>query len=108
MGGAMRGVALDRKDCGIIKMNNAILVFGSREAAVPPESPCIHCGRCVSVCPMKLMPEGIDRAARRQDTEDLEFYHVLDCIECGCCTYGGPAKRYLTQSIPQREDPCPR
>ena len=99
MGGAMMGVALDRKDCGIIKMNNAILVFGSREAAVPPESPCIHCGRCVSVCPMKLMPEGIDRAARRQDTEDLEFYHVLDCIECGCCTYVCPAKRYLTQSI---------
>ena len=48
---------------------------------------------------MKLIPEGIDRAARRQETEDLEFYHVLDCIECGCCTYACPAKRYLTQSI---------
>ena len=99
MGGAMMGVALDRPDCGIIKANNAILVFGKKEAQIPPESPCIHCGRCVSVCPMHLMPTGIDSAARRQDTDELEYYYVMDCIECGCCTYTCPAKRYLTQSI---------
>jgi len=99
MGGAMMGFALDRIDCGIIKANNAILVFGSREAKIPPESPCIHCGRCVTSCPMNLMPTGIDQAARLQDTENLEFYYVMDCIECGCCTYSCPAKRYLTQSI---------
>lgn len=99
MGGAMMGFALDRIDCGIIKANNAILVFGSKEAKVPPESPCIHCGRCVDVCPMNLMPTGIDQATRRQDTESLEQFYVMDCIECGCCTYSCPAKRYLTQSI---------
>lgn len=99
MGGAMMGFALDRMDCGIIKANNAILVFGSKEAKIPPETPCIHCGRCVSVCPMNLMPTGIDASTRRQDTEGLEEFHVLDCIECGCCTYSCPAKRYLTQSI---------
>jgi len=99
MGGAMMGFSLDRIECGIIKANNAILVFGSKEALIPPESPCIHCGRCVTACPMNLMPTGIDQATRRQDPEDLEFYHVMDCIECGCCTYSCPAKRYLTQSI---------
>jgi len=99
MGGAMMGFSLDRIECGIIKANNAILVFGSKEAKIPPESPCIHCGRCVSVCPMKLMPTGIDQATRHQDTENLEYYYVMDCIECGCCTYSCPAKRYLTQSI---------
>jgi electron transport complex protein RnfC len=26
-------------------------------------------------------------------------YHVMDCIECGSCTYVCPAKRYLVQSI---------
>ena len=99
MGGAMMGFALDRIDCGIIKANNAILVFGSREAKIPPESPCIHCGRCVAACPMNLMPTGIDQSTRRQDPEGLEEFHVMDCIECGCCTYSCPAKRYLTQSI---------
>lgn len=99
MGGAMMGFALDSPDNGIIKANNALLVFGSREARIPPESPCIHCGRCVSACPMHLMPTGIDQAARRQDTDELEYYRVMDCIECGCCTYSCPSKRYLTQSI---------
>ena len=99
MGGAMMGVSLDRMECGIIKANNAILVFGSKEARIPPETPCIHCGRCVSVCPMHLLPTGIDQSTRRQDTEGLAEFHVMDCIECGCCTYSCPAKRYLTQSI---------
>ena len=99
MGGAMMGVSLDRIECGIIKANNAILVFGSKEARIPAESPCIHCGRCVTACPMHLMPTGIDQSARRLDTEGLAAFHVLDCIECGCCTYSCPAKRYLTQSI---------
>lgn len=99
MGGAMMGFAIDRTDCGILKANNAILVFGSKEARIPPESVCIHCGRCISVCPMRLVPTGIDRAARSQDAEELSRYHVMDCIECGCCTYTCPAKRYLTQSI---------
>ena len=95
----MMGVSLDRIECGIIKANNAILVFGSKESRIPPQSPCIHCGRCVTACPMHLMPTGIDQSARRLDTEGLAAFHVLDCIECGCCTYSCPAKRYLTQSI---------
>ncbi len=99
MGGAMMGFALDRIDCGIIKANNAVLVFGSKEARIPSESPCIRCARCIKACPMNLLPTGIDQSARRQDPQDLEYYHVMDCIECGCCTYACPAKRYLTQSI---------
>ncbi|HOO60862.1 MAG TPA: electron transport complex subunit RsxC [Bacillota bacterium] len=99
MGGAMMGVAVDRDDIGIVKPNNAILVFGSKETTLPPESACIRCGRCVASCPMHLMPTGIDQSTRRRDVEGLIKYHVMDCIECGCCTYACPAKRYLTQSI---------
>lgn len=99
MGGPMMGVALDRDDCGIIKANNAILVFGSKETTIPAESPCIRCGRCVAACPMNLMPTGIDQSTRARDLNGLEFFHVMDCIECGCCTYVCPAKRFLTQSI---------
>ena len=99
MGGAMMGVALDRIDHGIIKANNAILVFGSEETTLPPESPCIRCARCVASCPMDLIPCGIDKATRLRDTDMLEKYHVMDCIECGCCTYACPSKRFLTQSI---------
>ncbi|MEA4887845.1 MAG: electron transport complex subunit RsxC [Clostridiaceae bacterium] len=99
MGGSMMGVALDRLDATVIKNNNAILVFGPKEAAIPQETQCIRCGRCVSSCPMRLMPTNLDVMARNKDIDGLLHYHVMDCIECGCCTYVCPAKRYLVQSI---------
>lgn len=99
MGGTMMGVAVDRPDTTIIKHNNAIIVFGKKEAAIPPETQCIHCARCVNACPMRLMPTNLDIMARNKDVEGLEQYHVNDCIECGCCSYVCPAKRYLVQSI---------
>jgi len=99
MGGSMMGVALDKLDSSIIKNNNAILVFDRKEADIPDESQCIRCGRCVTVCPMNLMPTYLDNMARNQDIDGLRQYHIKDCIECGCCAYSCPAKRYLVQSI---------
>jgi electron transport complex protein RnfC len=99
MGGTMMGVAVDRTDTAIIKHNNAILVFGKKEAAIPLETQCIRCARCVSSCPMQLMPTVLDNMSRNKDIDGLMSYHINDCIECGCCSYVCPAKRYLVQSI---------
>jgi electron transport complex protein RnfC len=95
----MMGVAVDRPDTTIIKHNNAIIVFGKKEAAIPLETQCIRCARCVSSCPMRLMPTILDNMARNKDIDGLMTYHVNDCIECGCCSFVCPAKRYLVQSI---------
>ena len=99
MGGPMMGVALDRLEASIIKQNNAILVFDEADGSTPIETPCIRCGRCVSVCPMRLMPTTLDESVRNRDVADLNQHHILDCIECGSCNYSCPAKRYLVQSI---------
>ena len=48
---------------------------------------------------MKLMPTSLDIMARNKDIDGLNHYHIMDCIECGCCTYVCPAKRYLVQSL---------
>ncbi len=99
MGGPMMGVALDRLNASILKINNAILLFDKQEALVPEESACIRCARCVTNCPMNLMPTELDRSSRELDVDALRAYHVMDCIECGSCTYVCPAKRFLVQSI---------
>lgn len=99
MGGPMMGIALDRLNASILKINNAILLFDKQEARSPDETVCIRCARCVTHCPMNLMPTELDRSSREQDVDNLKAYHVMDCIECGSCTYVCPAKRFLVQSI---------
>ena len=99
MGGPMMGVAVTNVDSPIIKMNNSILVFDEESAKIPPEAPCINCGRCANHCPMNLMPTHLDRYSRVNKLEELEQYAIWDCIECGSCSYICPARRHIVQNI---------
>lgn len=99
MGGPMMGVSVYDLESPILKVNNGILAFDPESSAMPPESACIRCGRCVSVCPMNLIPVKLDHFARKGSVDGLKDFAVNDCIECGSCTYICPAKRYLVQNI---------
>ena len=48
---------------------------------------------------MQLMPMVLDKAARAGNPVELQDRHVMNCIECGSCSYVCPAKRYLVQNI---------
>ena len=43
------------------------------------------------------MPADIERAYRLNRPEELEALKVNLCMECGCCSFGCPAKRHLVQ-----------
>ncbi len=99
MGGPMMGIAQYSLETSVIKNTNAILAFDKSQGDLPPESPCIRCGRCVSACPMNLLPLHINRLVMANMYDELDKFHVLDCIECGSCSYSCPSKRHLVQSI---------
>ncbi len=99
MGGPMMGVAQFSLDTPLLKQNNALLALTEEEAAEPPESVCIHCGKCVAACPMSLLPLYINSCVNLGNFEESAKYHVNDCIECGCCSFECPASRRLVQSI---------
>ncbi|MBQ4601365.1 MAG: 4Fe-4S dicluster domain-containing protein, partial [Clostridia bacterium] len=60
-------------------------------------SACIRCGRCVSACPMRLMPNYLAVFASEGRYDLCKKYDVMSCIECGVCSYVCPGNMPITQ-----------
>ena len=60
---------------------------------------CIRCAKCVTVCPMGLNPAFLMRDVQYADWDATEKGYIVDCIECGSCSYTCPANRPLLDYI---------
>lgn len=99
MGGPMMGIAITDDSLPIIKQNNGIICLDEKEARSLEPTACIRCGRCVSGCPMRLVPTMLEKYAEKKMVEELQDYSIMDCMECGTCAYNCPAGRPLVQAI---------
>lgn len=95
-GGPMMGIAIPDPADPVLKANNAILAL--EHFASPKPSACIHCGRCIQACPLRLMPTEMAKAFRKEDADALGKLKVMLCMNCGCCTYACPAKRPVAET----------
>ena len=98
-GGPMMGFALFDLNVPTTKTASALLCMTEDEGSMMEPSACINCGRCVEVCPGRVVPKKLAEYAGRNDMEAFEANNGMECCECGCCSYICPAKRQLTQSI---------
>ena len=117
MGGPMMGIAQYTLDVPVIKGTSGIVVF-LKESTSPHPSlqrwglrggeylPCIRCGRCIDSCPMGISPNLYGLYAERDMIEggrdfidEAQKWDVMDCIECGICSYVCPSNRPLVQFI---------
>ena len=90
-GGPMMGSAQYDLSVPTIKACNAITVLGHKNKFSVEDSQCIRCGKCIDVCPMRLMPVLMYKALYTNDPEEMKATNMMDCIECGCCAYNCPA-----------------
>ena len=102
LGGNMMGYALPGDDVPITKAGNCIVAAHSEEVRESfGEWPCIRCGDCAEVCPPRLLPQELLRAATVPDFDRLDALGLNDCIECGCCDVACPSQIALTERFRQ-------
>ena len=99
-GGAMTGVCYPAFRASVVKPQNGLVAMKTVSKRKAPTD-CIRCGKCLSACPMNLMPTEIDRSYQKRDVAALTELHTGLCMNCGCCTYVCPANRPLSETIQQ-------
>ena len=97
-GGTMMGFAVSTLEIGTTKTTSGLLLLSRRKVFQYASGACINCGRCLRACPMNLNPALISKAVDANDIKAAEDASVMDCIECGACSFGCPAYRTITQS----------
>lgn len=98
-GGPMMGFALYDLNIPVTKTSSAVLCMKEDIVSSSEPTACINCGRCVDVCPGRVLPAKLAVFAEHHDEENFLKYNGLECCECGCCSYICPARRPLTQAI---------
>jgi len=63
------------------------------------ERACIACMHCADVCPVDILPQMTYKAILVEEVEEYLEHGLLDCVECGLCSYVCPSKIELSGVI---------
>lgn len=98
-GGPMMGFGIFDLDVPTTKTASALLCLTHDDVSEMEPTACINCGRCVQVCPGRVVPSRLSKYAENNNEEAFLAENGMECCECGCCSFICPAKRPLTQNI---------
>jgi electron transport complex protein RnfC len=98
-GGPMMGVTLPHRNIPVQKNTSGVVLMTAEEVALDTdvEGACIRCGRCLRSCACRLSPVIMNNALDAGEFEQAADIGLLDCIECGACTFVCPARIQLVQ-----------
>ncbi len=66
--------------------------------------PCIACGLCEKVCPVRLLPQVLHRYLFREAFDDAEKAGLFLCVDCNLCTYVCPSKIELRKQFTEARE----
>jgi electron transport complex protein RnfC len=102
LGGPMMGSAAPSLDVAVTKGTSGVVAYGESESERTHRKvhPCIRCGYCVDACPIFLEPWQLVSLARNGDYARMaDEFHLMDCFECGSCSYVCPSHIPLVQQL---------
>jgi len=98
-GGPMTGPPVASLEAPVVKNLSGILALTAEEVGFDENRPCIRCARCVNVCPMGLTPNMLGALSHHGRFSQAASIGLMDCIECGLCSFACPSKRALVTWI---------
>ncbi len=98
-GGPMMGFAQSDLSVPVMKATNSVLCLLKDGNGAAENPVCLRCGKCVSVCPMRLQPLYLYRFTNAGKTGELQRLNILDCMECGSCAFTCPGKLPLVETF---------
>jgi len=99
MGGPLMGITQSDLDTPVIKGTSGILCISGKKLDKRPQRACFRCGRCVEACPVRMLPYQLSVMIENGAIDHTREYNILDCIECGSCSYVCPAKRDIVGMV---------
>lgn len=98
-GGTMMGRSMADLNGFSTKGTSGLLFLSESETDLEQPSPCVKCAKCVAACPIGLEPFLIARLSELGRWEDAKANNILDCMECGCCSFSCISRRRLVDWI---------
>jgi electron transport complex protein RnfC len=96
-GGPMMGFSFFNQDTPMAKGSSGLLALpGVKEFRT---TACLNCGRCVAACPIGLMPARLYRYISHGMYDEAMKNSLMDCKECGCCSFVCPAHIALVHGM---------
>jgi len=97
LGGLWHGHAQFDLQAPVTRTTDGLQVLSAGDVARLEENPCINCGRCTSVCPVRIQVAVAARYAEFGLMDEAYDRGAHACIECGLCAHVCPARRPLLQ-----------
>lgn len=98
-GGPMMGKAIPSIEVPVTKGTSGVLVLPRKLTERKRVENCTRCSKCVGVCPMGLSPYLLMVFSEKGIMDMALENNILDCIECGSCSYTCPSARPLLDYI---------
>lgn len=98
-GGPMMGRAMSTVEAPLVKGSGGILLIPEKDAFRGEVGPCVRCCKCVEACPMSLEPYHLQILGEFSLADEAKDAGVLNCMECGCCSYICPSNRPILDYI---------
>jgi electron transport complex protein RnfC len=101
IGGPLTGRNTDNLNTPVTLSTGAVIFLSrSIHQIAGKRYPCIHCGFCADVCPVRINPLEVAESIIRGVSPVIRSF----CIGCGCCAASCPSRIPLSSIIHSRSD----